>query len=555
MPELNQLTRRLSLLALSGAALASCARGNIGDATTDISSVHASGTTEPAGPAACVTAGTPGRVRRLTRAEYDKSVSDLLGEELHPSKDFPLDSAFDGYTNQADALVVSPLLGESLNTAAGTLATNAVGKLATLAPCSATGDDACARTFITDFGKRAYRRALAADEVDELFNVYLAGKDGGDFKSGIDLMLQVVFQSPNFLYKTELGDGSPPRDDGTFLLAPHEIASEISFLITGRAPDADLVAAAEGGMLADAGGREAQVRRLLDTPEAREQMGNFVFQWVGIDRIEQAEKDKAIFPEWTTDVARAMRQETQAFAEDVIFNGDGTVKTLLTAPFTFVDATLAPLYELAAPSAFGKVSLDPTKRAGLLTQGSVLATFAQSTQDSPVRRGKFVRTRILCETLPDPPKNLMIMPPPPSTTDTTRERFKGHSTGGCYGCHRLMDPIGFGFENFDGIGRYRTMENGFPVDATGSLTDTKDSNGPFTGVVELAARLSESAEVRACVSKNWFQFAMARSDQPADRCTLDATFSAFNSGAQSMRDLVIDIVRADEFVLRAPILQ
>jgi Protein of unknown function (DUF1592)/Protein of unknown function (DUF1588)/Protein of unknown function (DUF1595)/Protein of unknown function (DUF1587)/Protein of unknown function (DUF1585) len=554
MQELIGPIRRLTALALGGAALASCAVGKIGDAQTDTSAVRSPGTTEPTGPAACVNAGTAGRVRRLTRVEYDKSVSDLLGEELHPSKDFPLDSAFDGYTNQADALVVSPLLAESLNNAATTLSTNAVGKLATLAPCSTAGDDACARTFIADFGKKAYRRPLEADEVDELFGVYQAGKDGGDFKSGIGLMLQVVFQSPSFLYKTELGDGVP-RDDGNVLLAPHEIASEISFLITGRAPDTDLVAAAEGGMLADAGAREAQARRLLDTAEGREQMGNFIFQWVGIDRIEQAEKDKGIFPEWTPDVATTMRHETQAFAEEVIFNGDGTVSSLLTAPFTFVDSTLAQLYGLPPVTAFGKVSVDATQRAGLLTQGSVLATFAQSTQDSPIRRGKFVRTRILCETLPNPPKNLMIMPPPPSTTNTTRERFKAHATGGCYGCHRLMDPIGFGFENFDGIGRYRTKENGFDVDATGNLTDTMDSNGPFTGVVELAERLSKSAEVRACVSKNWFQFAMARSDEPADRCTLDAAFSAFNSGGQSMKDLVVDIVRADEFVLRAPILQ
>ena len=160
-------------------------------------------------------------------------------------------------------------------------------------------------------------------------------------------------------------------------------------------------------MLADPAARETQARRLLDTPAARAQLTGFVSQWVGIDRIEQADKDKKIFPEWSADVAAKMRQETAAFVQSVVYDGDGMLSTLLTAPYTFVDSTLAQLYGLPPPTEFGKVALDPTQRAGLLTQGSVLATFAQSTQGSPVRRGKLVRVRLLCEVLPDPPKNLV----------------------------------------------------------------------------------------------------------------------------------------------------
>ncbi len=498
---------------------------------------------------------TPARVRRLTRSEYDHSVSDLLAQDLSPSTAFPIDSQFGGYTNQSDALVVSPLFAEAMAAAAEELSGTALTNLAMLVPCApANGDEACARKFIDSFGARAYRRPLVADESEGLLKVYQAGITGGDFKSGIGLVLEVMFQSPNFLYRTELGD--TPAADGTVTLTPREIASQISYLVLGGPPDAPLLAAADAGTLARADAREAQVRRLLAMPKARSQVSAFVDQWLGIDRIEQVTKDTAIFPAFTPDMPKLWRQETDSLVQYVVFDGDGMLGTLFNANYTFANTKLAKYYGLTDTSAtFKKVMLKPAERAGILTHGSVLATHAQSTQGSPVRRGKFVRTRLLCQTLPPPPKNLMVMPPPPSTMNTTRERFKNHASGTCVGCHSQMDPIGFGFENFDGVGQYRTMENGFPVDASGELTGTKDADGTFNGVVELARLLENSGEVRECFTKNWLQFSMARGSEVADSCTLDAAFKTFQAGQSSIKDLVVNIVRTGEFVRRAPLRQ
>ena len=316
-------------------------------------------------------------------------------------------------------------------------------------------------------------------------------------------------------------------------------------MITGGPPDATLVAAAAAGKLNDAAGRVEQAARLLGTPLARPQTDTFFFQWVGVDNIEQMQKDTTMYPAFNAALATKMRAETGKFVESVVFGepAQATLQTLLTANYTFTDASLAKLYDLT-PSG------EKTPRSGLLTQPSVLATFAQTTQSSPVRRGKFVRTRLLCQALPKPPKDLKVVPPPVDKTSTTRERFAAHANGDCANCHTMMDPIGFGFENFDGIGQYRTTDNGKPVDASGEITGSLDADGPFEGVEELGAKLAESAEVRSCFVKNWFQFAMARLTTEADSCTTQVAFDKFLSGQENIKDLILDIVRQDEFVVR-----
>lgn len=493
--------------------------------------------------------GTTVRIRRLTRTEFNQSVSDLLGKTLTPADNFPADTQADGYKNQADVLIVTPLLAEALNSSAEELATAAAASLSTLASCASTGDDNCAKTMIRDLGKRAYRRDLIQEESDGLFKVYTTGKDGADFKTGMSYVLQAIFQSPNFVYRTEIGNGKP--QNGLVQLTPQEVAAEISYLVTGGPPDAMLTAAAAAGTLSTPDGRAAQATRLLSNALARPQANTFFYQWLGVDNIESVQKDAMMYPAFNTKIAGKMRTETGKFVESIVFDGDSSLKTLLTANYTFVDADLAKLYGVSASgTTFSKVMLDATQRSGLLTQGSVLSTFAQTAQSSPVRRGKFVRTRLLCETLPKPPKDLKVVPPPVDKNSTTRQRFAAHANGDCASCHTLMDPIGFGFENFDGIGQYRTTDNGFPVDASGEITGSQDVNGAFNGVVELGQKLSQSAEVRACFVKNWFQFSMARVGTDSDSCTIQAAFNKFLNGQETIRDLIVDIVREDEFVSR-----
>jgi hypothetical protein len=552
------INHRFGLGVIALCAGAAACTGTIGEPGTDnLQQIDnpgsGSGTGSPGGPAvdACLLGtNTPARIRRLTREEIDRTFSDLLGEEVTPTEAFPVDSQSNGYTNQADSLVVTPLFVEALGTTAEELAARVVERLGEFSSCS--DGDACAEAFIQDFGRRAYRRDLTGEEVDSLFAVYAAGAGGADFASGIELMLHALFQSPNFIYRTELGEGR--AGDGVVRLSQHEIATELAYLVIGAPPDDALMAAADATELESSDARAQQVERLLQDPRAREQMSTFVFQWIGIQGIEQAQKDPEVYPDFSAGLAQKMSEETTRFIEDVVFDGDSSLHTLLRADYTFADAELAALYgaQAAAGNELSRVALDPGQRSGILTQGSVLSMFAQSTQSSPVRRGKFVRTRLLCQTLPSPPLDVAVVPPPPSESNTTRERFAAHAQEACAECHKLIDPLGFGFENFDGIGRYRTEENGFPVDATGDIIGTEDADGPFDGAIELAERLAQSSHVRACFVNNWLQFSMARHVAAADQCTKQSAFEGFMNGERTIRDLVVDIASSDEFVLRLP---
>ncbi len=488
---------------------------------------------------------TPARVRRLTAGEFDRSVSQILNQSLTPTVtyNFPVDPAAGGYTNQSDILEVNQAWADALLTAGEALSKSAVLNLPALLPCSNKADDACAQTFIDTFVRGAYRRAVTAEEATGLMAVYRAGKTGADFKAGIELMLQVVFQSPNFVYRTELGEGGPAATD----LTSPEIAAELSYLLTGAPPDTALTAATD---LATADGREREARRLLNLPQARKQLSSFFAQWLEIDRLDKVSKDPAVFPLFSSALAKSMRQETDAFVEDVVFNGDGKMSSLFSATHSFIDAPLATLYNLPAPSVpMNRVNLDGSQRGGLLTQASVMTALAQRSQHSPVRRGKLVRTRLFCQPISSPPPSLMIVSPEPGTTNTTRERFSGHAAESCQGCHKLMDPIGFGFEHYDGIGIYRPTENGFTINAADELFGT-DVDGPFNGAMELSARIGSSGQVRACFTEHWQQFSLGRPIDATEQCSLAGRFGQFWKGETGVVDVMIALVRADEFIHR-----
>jgi hypothetical protein len=248
-----------------------------------------------------------------------------------------------------------------------------------------------------------------------------------------------------------------------------------------------------------------------------------------------------------------MQTEVNQLVDAVVWDGDGKVSTLLTAPFTFVNDRLAAFYGIAAPAGqgFQRVELDPYQRAGFLTQGAFLATHAKPNQTSPVHRGKFVRQQLLCTVPPPPPPNLQIQPPSLNTRLTTRERFAEHSQNPfCAGCHKLMDPIGLGFESFDGIGRFRATEQGMPIDDSGELIQT-DVDGTFTGPAALGQRLAASADVQACVVTQWFRFGYGRAEDPvADACSLATLNQTFAAAGGNVRELLIALTQTDAFLYR-----
>ncbi|WP_437992626.1 DUF1592 domain-containing protein [Sorangium sp. So ce145] len=505
-------------------------------------------------------------LRRMTRVEYDNTILDLLGDDSHPARGFVPEEESLGFNNQAAALVVSPLLAEQYMTAAEGIAARAAGKLLGEAPsCSGAAAGAACRgeiaALIASLGKRAFRRPLAEDEIAELTALFDRGLGLGDTpddaSTGLSLVVQAMLQSPHFLYRVELGMPDPVEGD-VVPLTSYEIASRLSYLLWGTMPDDALFAAAEAGALGTAAEIEAQARRMLDDPRAREAVKNFHRQWLGLSKIDEIAaggRDPELYPEYRDELLPLFQAETEAFLDHAIFEEDASVSTLFTASYSVMNRELAELYGVEGGpkgEAFERVELDPSQRAGFLTHAGLLSLYAKPNRSSPVHRGRFVRQSLLCQ-IPPPPPDVVPEPPMVDRTKTTREQFSQHvSDPGCRSCHALLDPIGFGFEHYDALGRWRDAENGIPVDASGELTQT-DIDGPFDGAVELARRLAESEQVRACVVKQWFRFGYGRAEQREDACSLSQATEAFEASRYNIRALLVALTQTDAFRYRREI--
>jgi hypothetical protein len=520
--------------------------------------------TGPAPSAACAAAGPqpgPSPVRRLTHFEYDNTLRDLLGDDTRPSSAFPPDERLSIFSNDADAQTVTRLLAEGYMTAAEGAGTRALSSLGGLLRCPIeAADDACIAAFIDDFGARAFRRPLDDDDRADLRAAFDAGRAEGDARSGIASVIEVALQSPEYLYRLELGDGDSGAPAAAAMgvpvaipVAPWPLASRLSYLFWRTMPDAALFAAAQSGALSTADGVRVQAERLLADPRTRITFATFYEEFLELDQLDELEKDPSIYPTFEPAIRTAFRGETLAFIDSIVWNGDARLATLLTAPYTYVNGKLAAFYGLPAVdgTTFRRVDVDPAQRGGLLTQGAFLATRAKFNQTSPVHRGKFVRERLFCTTPSPPPANLAIRPPDLDPRLTTRERFAQHSTDPyCAGCHHLMDPIGLGFENFDGAGVWRDTESGQLVDGSGQLTET-DVDGPFNGARDLERRLAGSGDVERCTTNQWFRFAQGRADAPADACSLDQLGRDFHASGGDLRKLLVAITQTTAFRYRS----
>lgn len=498
--------------------------------------------------------GSP--LRRLSADEYDNTVRDLLGDATRPGRMLPQEPVAYGFRNNADAATVNEDLVDRYRALAEQVAARAASMAAALADCDAAGpgEQACAQRFIVRFGRRAWRRPLDDSETATLLAVYKTGRQGGIFTTGIELVLQAALQSAPFLYRIELGLPAPAGDRLT-RLSPWETASRLSYLLWGSMPDDELAAAADADQLNTPAQIQAQARRMIAVAATKSQVTGFFTQWLSLDDIEHAEKDKKAFPAYTTAVPGLFKQETASFLDHVLWpaggRGGGAWQTILTAPYTFADPALAKYYGLPAPAtnSFERVSLDGAGRRGLLTQGAFLAAQAKANQTSPVLRGKYVRERLLCQTLPPPPPDVEAKAPEPDAQLTTRQRYAAHAEQPvCAACHKLMDPIGLGFENFDAAAGWRTSENGRPIDASGDIAQS-DVAGPYSGAVELATRLGDSEQVRQCLGLNWFRFSFGRLEAESDACTL-ANIAGQLGADGSTEDLLLAVVASDAFMYR-----
>jgi len=492
-------------------------------------------------------------LRRLTIREYDNTVRDLLGDMSAPAKQFPDDRDETFAFRRAQPIAVQD--AKLIRGAAESLAAAAARNLSAILPCNPTsGEQACATRFVTEFGLRAFRRPLSTDESAHLVALYNNGRNTLKlaFADAIGLVIEGMLQSPAFLYHWEAA-AAPIHEGPVVRLGHYEIASRLSYFLWGSMPDRDLFAAAAAGKLGTAAEVETQARRLLSDPRARDTVAAFFEEWLGVDMLdEKAAKDPKIYPEYTDALKTAMAAETRAFVNDVVFDGDGRWGTLLGGSFSFVNQALGGVYGMQVAGAdLKRTQLDGTQRAGFLTQPSFLALTGAADGSHPVRRGKAIYEKLLCRDLPPPPANV---PPakPASAGGSTRDRFTEHDNNACARtCHQLIDPLGFAFENYDGIGKYRTMDNGKMVDASGEV-ELDGASKRFANAVELTAHLAGSAEVRRCFATQWVRFALARQESAADLASVDTAAAAFAPASASVRDLMAAVATMRSFRYRSP---
>jgi len=489
-------------------------------------------------------------LRQLTHAQYDLTVQHLLGLDGTTSETFPSEDAVDGYTGQAETQSATPLRVERYGTTARELATDVTrtGRLADLVPCEPVGvdDRSCMERFVRTFTLRAFRRPATEPQVADLTDRGLEdAAAAGDFFEGASLVLEIVLQLPSFLYHVEVAEPSEERPP--FLaLDDFSVANRLAYLIRGSMPDDDLLATAAAGGL----GTEAEVRaaaeRLLDDALARRAIDGFFREWLFYAQIEGATKDSSRFPEFDAELARAMVEETRLVFEDLVWGSDLSFGVLLTADETFVNDRLAALYGVDGVDggSFVRVRL-PAERRGLFGQASFLGVNAGASTTSPTLRGKLVRERLLCQEIDDPPPgvNFAAINPAEEESRSTRERLAAHLQESCNECHKRMDPIGFGIEHFDAIGRYREEDEGGPIDATGYLDGVDESE--FDGLAELVAQLERTGEVDRCLVLQFSRWARGRGAEPADARTLADLHAGFERSGSRVRELILGYATSD----------
>jgi len=351
-------------------------------------------------------------------------------------------------------------------------------------PASGSDEVPCAKKIIAKLARLAYRRPASDSDLEDLLSFYQKGRNqGGDFDSGIQTVVQTILSDPEFVFRFERTPANL-APGANYRISDLELASRLSFFLWSSPPDEQLIALASQNKLHEAAVLEQQVRRMLHDPKSESLSTVFAYQWLHLQNLNDVQPDAFLFPNFEKNLAASMRRETELFFDSIVHE-DRSVLDLINANYTFVDEILAKHYGIPniLGSRFRRVSVPDENRFGLLGHASILTLTSISNRTSPVQRGKYVM-QVLLGTPPPPPP---VTPPPLKENDesskpqSVREKMEMHrKTEPCHSCHQLMDPIGLALENFDGIGQWRTLDSGLPVDASGKMFDGSALNGPMS---------------------------------------------------------------------------
>src|SRR5450432_858502 len=508
-------------------------------------------------------------MRRLTLREYDHMLADLVGDTTAPaegadawSPDAPNAVLFVAPTSTPDLYVnlYNQTADTVVNTALAALAAGKpAGKLSIPCtnPANTAAETACATQLITTFGLSAYRRPVAAAEQKDLLTLFSTVRGlGQTFTQSIGAMIKGMLQSPNFLYHWEIGPTAPVvGSDGFVPLTSWQVASRLASSLWEAEPDATLLTAAQAGTLNTPAAVTTQVMRMLADPRSANGLFNFHEQWLftfgsqGRDLITALTKSSPLF---TASAAAGVQTEFTQFISSV-YSGDGTLKTLFTAPYTFANHDLAAIYGATGPATgFAQVQLNPAQRSGIFTQTAFLATMANDGTDNPVYRGLSIYLKVLCGAVGSPPANVPTVNFIPG--GTTRQSFDAHGSSSCANaCHGFFDPPGFAFENYDGNGAYRMTDANLPVDATGTFQTPGGATLAFQNAVDLSQQLAKSTEAQTCVDRQWTRYLLGRPETMAEAGSMDLAAQKANATAgYSLRDMVTSLMSSKAFLYRQP---
>ena len=530
----------------------------------------------------------PGRspLRRLTTYEFNNTIRDLLGDTTNPGSNLPaqVDSKQNPFGNDADEQNPTDVLVEKYQTVAESIATRATANataLTKLHSCAtnvtAANEAACARMIATAFAPRAYRRAVASSEIDELVALYTNVRALGTtmtFGSGVAAMIEGILQAPEFLYRVELG-AAVAGNTAIKRVAGREMATRLSYLFWQTMPDAALFQAADSGTLDTKEGVLQQAQKLLDDPKSHPTVAFFFDNLLPIPDLSGLTRDAGLFPTWSGSIGAAMRTEVQRFLEYEIYenttqvappHAPGSWPEILTAPHTFVNQALFNHYGAASfasgtavtGTALTKVNLNTSQRLGLLTLGGMAAGSTTSNLTNPVLRGVFILNKLMCRNV-ELPTGFTPMPPDPYSGKTARERFAKHAASDvCAACHKSIDPMGLPFENYDAVGRYRTSEHwtdpatnisyDTPIDASGSVLGVA---GTAQNGVELVKLLATSPAIESCFASHWMRFAYGRSLASDDTCNTQNVMTMFTNANYNVKQLLLALTQSDGFLYRA----
>lgn len=485
----------------------------------------------------------PSGARRLTAVEYAATVRDLLDVDVPAALLLPEDPR-QPFDNDYRIQVASQALIEGAELLGADVAALALvpAKRDAVVGCVPAGnaDEACFRSFVTAFGRRALRRPLTATEIDRYSGLIAEGEEAGDFYAAVEVALRAFLQHPEFLYRIEIG--TPVTDaPGVYRLGDHELASRLSYFLWGTTPSVAMLDRADAGELHTVAQIEEVAQEMLSDARARERVGRFHALWLGYEQMSHS-----------AELTTAMRAETQALIDRVVFDDGMPWQELLRAEQTYVDATLAEHYGLPAPAnGAAWVDYGDSGRRGLLSQGSFLSAATAVDDTSPIQRGLLIRTRMMCQDIPPPPPGVDIDNTEPEEGQC-KDDFYRVTLGqpACAGCHDFMNPIGLGLEQYDNAGAFRTAEKDIPtceIPGDGAV-----DGQPFSGPAELSALLLESGTLNACVTRQLYRFATGRTElEPIDEAFIATIADEIGTADDfDFAGLMVRFVADEAFVLR-----